>query len=165
MSGVYVRDLPLRRFTIDDLDALGPDWAAVELVDGLVLADRSTTSTEQAALDAIADLAGGGAMRSAIRSDGDRNRIRPGLLWRSAAGELAIDVTTDDRAAWRARSVAYASCGLVGWWLIDLGLRQIEVYSGPVAGGWRETRFARGQDWLTFPAGPSWPVAHVLAPS
>ena len=184
MTRPELRDLPLKRFTVDDINrmmslaCLG-DQDRVELVDGYLVAvpdptARAAFARHELALKLEAAQLGAwvGQKRPVIAGTWDRpeadvlvvNQPHAAFADRHPTGAdlvLVVEIADGTHAYKRTKAAAFALADAPVLWIVDLVNRRVEVYEGPRGAGWASVQFFDERDSVGL-AGASWTVASLL---
>lgn len=179
-----LRDLPLKRFTVDDVNrmlglaCLG-DQDPVELVDGYLVAvpvpsARAAFTRHEVAgkLEAAALGVWVGQKRPIVAGTWDRpeadvvvaNQPHAAFADRHPTGAdlvLVVEIADGTHAYKRTKASAFALAGVPVLWIVDLVNRRVEVYEGPRGAGWASVQFFDERDSVNV-AGVTWTVTSLL---
>lgn len=179
-----LRDLPLKRFTVDDVNRMvGAQCIGeqdhVELVDGYLVAvpepsARAAYTRHEVAkrLEATGLGAWVGQKRPLVAGAWDRpeadvvvvNKPHGAFADRHPTGAdvlLIVEIADGTHAYKRTKAAAFALAGVPLLWIVDLLNRRVEVYEGPHGAGWASVRYFDERDSVAL-AGTSWTVASLL---
>lgn len=187
MSWSSLRDLPLRRFTVDEVgpvlganSALGHD--GLELVDGYIVAAPEPTARAAYVRHELArrlETSGIGAWVGQRRTIAVGPYDRPDtdiLVARSPHAAFAdrhptgadlilvVEIADGNQAFKRTKAAAYATAGVPEYWIVDLPNRRVEQHRGPHGRGWLDVQLLDDRDTIDVPGETiPWKVADLVA--
>ncbi len=185
MARPELRDLPLKRFTVDDVNRMVgaqclDEQDRIELVDGYLVAvpepsARAAYTRHEVAtrLEATGIGAWVGQKRPIVAGTWDRPEAdvvvvtapHAAFAARHPTGAdvlLVVEIADGTHAYKRTKAAAFALAGVPTLWIVDLLNQRVEVYERPRGAGWATVRYFDEHDSVEL-AGVTWTVASLLA--
>lgn len=186
MAWPTIRDLPLRRFTVDEVarlldgnSPLGDD--GLELLDGYLVAAPEPTARAAFVRHELAKRLEAAAIGAWV---GQRRVIAVGPYDRPEADlvianvphadvadrhligaelVLVVEIADGNQAFKRTKGAAYATAGVGEYWIVDVVNRRVEQHKTPHGRGWLDVRLLDDRDTVDLAGGSlTWRVSDLV---